>query len=344
MIPKRFGTLVFNVNWLGDVLFSTPFLRAVKKAFGSEPLVSIVPPRCEEVLKGNPNVDEIMLYDEEGRHHSPFGKLGFIQEIRSRNFARAFLLHRSFTRAWLVACAGIPERIGFDRRKRGWLLTRRVVPPPKPLHHRADFFLHLARSCGIEPDGVGLDFVISSDDEKKSRALLEGEGSTNGRGFAVLNPGGNWDLKRWPRDRFAALGDRLAERWGWEIVLTGSEKDRPLAQSIRERMRAKALVTCGRTSLKELGAIMKSARLVISNDSGPLHLALALGCKAIGLYGPTLPDVTGPLGRGDYKVLFGSVGCPVPCVKLDCPDNLCLQTITPGMVVAQAEALIAESV
>src|SRR4030042_6140538 len=137
--------LVFNVNWLGDVLFSTATIRNLRYNFPDSFIACIIPRRCYQVLESNPHLDEIIIYDEKGEHKSLLGKLRFIRYLRRIRFDTVFLLHRSFSRALITALAGIPERIGYYTKKRGFLLTRKIPPVGMNSLHRIDYYLNVIK-------------------------------------------------------------------------------------------------------------------------------------------------------------------------------------------------------
>ena len=155
----------------------------------------------------------------------------------------------------------------------------------------------------------------------------------------VLNPGGNWDLKRWPKENFARLGKRLIKEYQAKVIITGARADLNLAQDIAAQMEQQPLIFCGKTTLKQLAALMAKVSLVISNDSGPMHIAVSQKTKVIALFGPTSPQITGPYGRGNYTVIHRDVGCATPCYQLDCSDNRCMKAITVDDVLQAVEKM-----
>lgn len=333
--------LIVNVNWRGDVLFSTPFIKTLKKNYPESFIACLTAPRCYEILTHNPHLNEIIIYDEDGIHRSFAGKLRLISELKKRSFDTTFLLHRSFTRRLLTFFARIPERIGYETKKKGFLLTKKIKPPKGNLH-RIDYFLNLADAVGIKTGGRDYEFFISGDDEEYANSWLSRHRVNKEDFLVVINPGGNWPLKRWPEENFAHLADALTRKYRAKIVISGAAKDLKLAKTIAAFMEKEAAISCGQTTLKQLGGILKRANLVISNDSGPLHIALAVksrqdernsiltsgNAKVIALFGPTSPKVTGPLGKGRCIILHKDVGCSIPCYNLSCPDNRCMKAIT----------------
>lgn len=332
--------LVVEVNWLGDVLFSTPFIRAVKAAYPHSGIACLVHPRCREMLSSNPHIDRLIEYDEERIHRGPFGKARLIAEIRRENFRRAFILHRSFTKALLVLLAGVPERIGFATKRRKALLTRAVPEPPAPLH-KVDYFLSLADAVGVARRGREYEFFVTDADRAAVAGLLASAGIAAGAPIAAINPGGNWGPKRWPRERFAALADRLAES-GSAVVIAGAPKDAALAGEIAALMRSRPVITAGKTTLGQAGALFERAAVVVSNDSGPMHIASAVGANVVALFGPTSPAITGPCGKGAIAVIARQGGCAVPCYDRTCSSYDCMASITVDEVASAALRFLAQ--
>lgn len=322
-----------GVNWLGDTLFMTPAIRALRRAYPQGYLACVVPPRCRELLDGNPHLDAVITYDERGADRGLLGMRRFIRRLRAGRFDQALLFHRSFTRTVCVVLAGIPQRIGYATWKRRWLLTTAVPTPPCDTVSKVALFLRLVAAAGVPADGVHYELTIRDADRRYAQQLLAAAGAQPGQPVVALHAGANWHLKRWPPKLFARLGDRLAAQHQARVVLVGSADDRPLAEGIARRMISPPGILCGQTTLAQLGALFQQVDAVISNDSGPLHVAAAVGAKVVGLFGPTSPELTGPPPGPTTRVLFGSIGCPVPCYRQWCPVNLCLRQISPAQVV-----------
>ena len=331
--------LIVNVNWIGDTLFSTPFIRAVREAYPDSYIACLLHPRCKEMLELNPRLDEIIIYDEDGEHKSLLGKLGLIISLRKKKFDTAFLLHRSFTKALIVFLAGVKERIGYPTKRRAMLLTKMIEPIPGEAH-KVEYFLNIARSSGLAPKSNSYEFFINDSHRKSIADLLRSSGVSENDTIVVLCPGGNWDPKRWPKDNFAKLADMLAEETGARIMITGARKDAKLAEDIKGMMRVSPVIATGSTTLKELGALFTRADLVIANDTGPMHLAVAMKAKTIGLFGPTSSAITGPYGEGCYKVISKNDLCDIPCYDFTCADNRCMAAIKVGDVFNEALTML----
>ncbi len=331
--------LIVNVNWRGDVLFSTPFIRALREKCPDSFIASLVVPRCLPILEHNPRLNEIIIFDQDGKHRGLIGLFRLVKLLRTRHFDTVFLLHRSLTRTLICWLAGIPQRIGYYTRKRSLWLTR-SIPVPIAKLHKVEYFLNIARSLGIEPASRDYEFFVSQEDKDYIDRLLRENGLKEDQLLVVINPGGNWELKRWPGEYFARLAERLITDYQARVMITGAQDDINLAEGIAALMEKQPLILCGRTTLGQLAALMARVDLVISNDSGPMHIAVSQKTKVIALFGPTSAEITGPYGQGDYLVLQKDVGCATPCYKLSCSDNRCMRAISVEDVLAAANRLV----
>ena len=328
--------LIFNVNWLGDVLFSTATIRNIRRNYPDSFIACIIPSRCYPILKGNPHLDELIIFDEKERQRSSLAKLRFVQLLRSKKFDAVFLLHRSFTRALICRLAGIPERIGYYTKKRGFLLTKRIAPVARDALHRIDYYLNIIEKAGLKVEDRYLDFFIDDKDVKFVEEFLNKKSISKDDFLVAINPGGNWLPKRWPEVHWAMLADKLITEFSARVIITGSYTDISTAQKIRDLMKEKPIVASGVFNLKQLGALCKRLGLFITADTGPLHIANATGTKRIiALFGPTSPEITGPYPLKNTAALSKDVGCKIPCYAVNCKDNRCMKAITPEDVIKE---------
>ncbi len=333
--------LVVLPNWYGETLFATPFLRALRSAQPSAFLAAVGWPRCREVLLHNPCVDELIDYDERGADRGLRGAARLLRALRARHVDAAFVLRPSLSRTALLALAGIPQRVGFANDKSGWLLTHRA-PAPSGREHKAASYLRLLTAVGVEATPHPYEYVVSPEEERAARRLLAQHHLANGRPWIALHPGANWPHKQWPAERLAAVGDRLASSHRVQIVLTGGPADAPLVDAVRRQMRSGAVVLAGETTFRQLGACLQHAQLVVTHDTGALHLAAALGRPVVALYGPTSPALTGPLGDPRCTVVLHHPGCcpRIPCYQPHHPSHPGMAAITVDEVYDAAAQLL----
>lgn len=332
--------LVFELNWLGDILFSFPLIKALRQAFPKAYISCAVVPRYADLLAYNPWISDLHVLSDENGLATIGEKLAFIGVLKKERYDTCLFLKPSSTKAVMATLAGIPERIGF--RGKSAPLTREV-DMPKGEVHRADQLLALAAALGIrEADGT-YEYFVDEEYEEKVGELIHKEGRGANR-IVALNTGGNWGPKRWPLENFVVLAQMLLERFDdIEILIPGSTKDLAGAQYVvSEAGPERCYTLAGRTGLNDLAALFKRSELVVSADSGPLHLASATGAATIGLFGPTSAKLTGPRGAGENVVIQSDIPCRVPCYVEDCTmDHKCMKSITPERVFKEAERVLA---
>ncbi|NQT95657.1 MAG: glycosyltransferase family 9 protein, partial [Candidatus Omnitrophica bacterium] len=270
-------------------------------------------------------------------HKGFFSKIKFIFELKAKRFDTAISFHRSMSRMLIAALSGIRKRVGYYTKKRSWLLTDSV----KPLlvqPHRVEYFLNITRSIGIDTENRNYEFKISEDSMIKAAAILKEAGIKEREEFFLINPGGNWPPKRWPCQLYASLCKSLKQKYDKRIVITGASKDIALADSILKISNGSAVSIAGKTTLRELGAVVKQAALVVANDSGPMHIAISQNVPTVALFGPTSPKITGPYGDGNNIVLNKWFDCDIPCYAI-CDDYRCMESITVEDVMDAIERL-----
>lgn len=333
--------LIFNVNWLGDVLFSTAAIRNIRYNYPDSYIACVVPLGCEPILSGNPHLNEIIVFDERDTHRGFLAKIKFIGLLKNKKFDTVFLLHRSFSRALICYLAGIPERVGYFTSKRSFLLTKKITPPNPDRMHRIDYYLNLIEKAGLKVKDRFSEFFIRDEDLKFVDNFLDKESIERNRLLVGINPGGNWPPKRWSKEYWAELADRLIRELRGQVIITGSLSDMRLAQDIQSLMKEKLISACGKFNLKQLGALCKRLNLFISADTGPLHLANSVDTqKIIALFGPTCVSITGPYPADNVSVIVSKdVSCKIPCYEADCRDNRCMRAITVEEVLKQIKLL-----
>ncbi len=328
--------LLVQQNWLGDALFASPAIRAIRKKYPSAHIACLAPERVKAVLEGNPHINEVIVYRDRAPIFSwPFWKTVFT--LRGKRFDAAIFFHGSVTKVRLARWAGIRERWGCGESA---LLTRRAAYPDTKLH-KIDYFLHLIGSLGIQPDGRMMDFRPPDGAEAELRALLDSCGVSPGEPYAVVHAGGNWDMKRWPADYFSQWIYLYLEKGCGKVILCGTGSEQRIALGIASRFSPSQVVSlCGKTSLGALAILLKNARLVLSNDSGPIHLAASQGAPILGVFGPTSAAETGPVSRGPLRIVSKDVGCQVPCYYRSCNYRVCLDLILPKEVFAESQKIM----
>ncbi len=250
----------------------------------------------------------------------------------------ALLFPNSFESALTVFAAGIPERVGYATDGRGFLLTQRAARPGEKRHQVA-YYLDLIRSVFGVVEEPTTEIVASEEERSAARRLLESESLDPHAGLLVLNPGAAFgSAKRWHEDRFAQAADQIAEEFQLQTVVVGSASETPIADRIRSRMRHPAVALTGRTDLETLLGVLSLASLIITNDSGPMHMAAALGIPTVAVFGSTDSEVTRPVGPRT-RVVRHEVSCS-PCLLRECPiDHRCMEAVTVDDVFKAAKGM-----
>ncbi len=319
-------------NWIGDVMLSIPSISLVREAFPSAHISILIKSNLSPLLEGNPDIHEIISFEPDLM--SVIEKLKFYRGLKEKNFDLAILLTNSFGSALFIYLAGIKERIGYNKDMRGIFLTEKIPMPSRksPRMHQADFYLTLieAISRGKGQGARGkerLFFCIPEDVQNSVDKFWDEKGLSGKAPIIGMNIGASYgSAKRWMPERFAELADRIYSELKGEVILFGGSGDFSIEAEIKGRMKNKALSMVGKTTLKSLTMMIKRCHLFITNDSGPMHIAAAVGTPIVAIFGSTDPSETSPL-CDKYKIVSKPVDCS-PCWKRECPTNhKCMELI-----------------
>ena len=288
-------------------------------------------------MSDNPHLDEVIPFEESRGILGFFRWIGLIGRLRAERFDACYLFHRSFTRALTVWLAGIPSRIGPATRKQAGLLTHPAVMPSKEEIHKAAWYMKIVEADGVAPDGPSYDLVLLSDDLASADRLLREFGIQPAEKFVAVHPGANWPPKRWSLEKFARLADGLRKKRGIKTVFIGGPDDLELVKRIRSLMQTEMFAATGKTSLRESAAILRRAAVLVSNDSGPLHMGAAVGTPVVGLFGPSDPRRYGPLDDR-ARVVTTDLWCR-PCNRVRRPPLRCGDHVPDCMEGIEVEAV-----
>ncbi len=332
------------VNWLGDAVLTTPALGGLREARPGTKVVVAANPAVAELFRLHPDVDEIVVYDRRGAHRGAVGMARMARVLRRQRFDAALLLQNAFDAALLAFLAGIPARMGYARDARRLLLTRAVPVTEEILSlHHAEYYLRLLSELGLpRPQRPALRLRVSEEERQAMRSRLLDEGASEGRPILGINPGATFgSAKRWFPERFAAVADALAEEWGASVVLMGSVPEMPLAAEVEAAMGRRPVNLAGRTTVRELMALLSLCSFLVTNDSGPMHVAAAFRVPQVAIFGPTDWRATSPW-TPLAKIVRVDVDCS-PCRKRECDrGHECMVGVTADMVVSAAKTLRAE--
>lgn len=325
--------LVVRTDRIGDVVLTTPVLRELRRNYPYSYIAVMVSPYAEDIVKGNPYVDEVIVYDKAGGKKNRGGFWSFVARLKKKRFDLAIVLHVKKRTNLITFFADIPKRIGYYDKNFGFLLTDKI-PDTRGLglKHEVDYCLDILRNLGLRVEDRQLYMPLRKEAlEWADRVLKENAIASNDK-VAVIHPGASCVSKRWLKERFVVLANKLFEEYKFKVIVAAyGENDVAVADEITENIRHQALNLAGKTSLPQLAAVLKRADIFISNDSGPVHIASALGTAVISIFGRNQAGLSpvrwGPVGEKD-KYLHKEVGCSV-CLAHNCKIGFdCLKAIT----------------
>ncbi len=331
--------LVIQTAFLGDVVLTTPLFRALRRRFPDARLDVLATPAAAPLVEEDPHLDEVLRYDKKGGE-----RLGAVaRRLRSRGYDLIVAPHRSHRTALLAWLSRARFRVGFRDAGLSFLYHRRVHRPMEC--HEVDRNLELLKGLGFHPEPEDRVLHVGHTDreaQEVERVLAEG-GVAAHEPLAALAPGSVWPTKRWPAEGFAAVGRALTKH-GLRVVVLGGPADREVAGRVAGAVGPSAVNAAGRTSLKALAAWMDRVRLLVTNDSAPLHVAAARGTPTVAVFGSTTLGLGfGPFHRAS-RVVEVALACR-PCGlhgRRRCPKEhfRCMRDVTPDMVLGACEALL----
>jgi heptosyltransferase-2 len=327
--------LIRSPNWIGDAVMMTPAMGALRFAFPDATIVVAAHSRVADLFRPHPYCDDVMVYDRPGRHRGILGVVRFAAELRRERFDLAILFQNAAEAAILAWLAGIPQRAGYHTDLRRPLLTHGIPvgDDERRLHH-TEYYRHLLEALGIVGGNGVLRLACSVEEQ-------EWAGETLGPGrWIAIHPGATYgSAKRWFPERFAAVADQLAGRYDARIVLVGGPDVADAGRCMEDSMMHRPFNLVAKTSLRQLMAVIQKCRLLVTNDSGPMHVGAALGVPIVAVFGPTDHTTTSPF-TPKCRIVRKSVDC-APCLKRHCPtDHGCMLAITVDDVLQAAVDLL----
>ncbi len=327
--------VILAPNWLGDAVMALPAIADVRRVARDAHIVVAARPRIEPLFRLVPDVNETVVLE----HHAPGGRASTWRtlgsELAGRTFDTALLLPNSFYAALLVSRAAIPERWGYRTAWRGRLLTR-AIDPPSGLH-QVEYYQQLVHALGFPNGPIEPRLTVSAPIRAAGARILSDAGHNAGAPIVALSPGAAYGgAKRWPPQAFAELADALAAD-GVQSVLIGSAADAATGTDVIAHLarRNDVVNVIGRTDLPMLAGVLANCRALITNDSGAMHLAAAVGVSVTAVFGPTDERATRPLGDA-HAIVTHDVWCR-PCMLRECPlDHACMRGIGVGAVLDAA--------
>ncbi len=352
-LEKGLEILVIKMSALGDVIQTLPVIPVLKQGFPGSRIHWLVEEAAEPVVRCHPGVDRVLVsrrsaWPRQFRRAETWPAA--ISQIRAlvAELRKPYDLAIDFqgllkSGIWM-GLTKAQRKVGFRwaRERLNRLFLNETVGGINGELHAVERYLQLTAWLGC-PQVREPEFGLRTPQESKSRmrSFLASQGWDPDSPWAVLVPSARWPSKRWSQEGFARLGDRLAGSLGLQVALVGVGQDRPLVEGIRGKMLKRSINLAGSTDIPALMAILEMAKVVVSTDSGPMHMAAALGTPVVALFGPTAPWRTGPYGS-NHRVVRREMSCS-PCFRKRCATKSCMESIDPEEVLQQVRLLIEET-
>ncbi|MBU0502794.1 MAG: lipopolysaccharide heptosyltransferase II [Candidatus Omnitrophota bacterium] len=335
--------LITRTDRIGDVVLSTPAIKALRMRYPSAYIAMMVSPYAKDIVIENPDLDEVIILDKDNKHKNLKGAWELSRDLKKKRFDLAIALHPTNRVHLIIYSAGIPRKIGYDR-KFGFLFTDKIRHLKQLGQKReSEYNFDLLKPLGIEWEDQELFFPLRKESEIWVDELFAGEGIKKGDSILAINPGASCPSRIWPVERFVQVAERFIEKHGFKIIVLSGSKEVHIADEVIYQMKHKAVNLGGKTSVSQLASVLKRCSLLISNDSGPVHIACALGTPVVSIFSRSQeglsPKRWGPVGkRGVF--LHKDVGC-IECLAHNCVKGfLCLKAITVEDVIRAAESIL----
>jgi len=316
--------LVVKLRAIGDVLLSTAVLPGLRAAYPGASVDFLTEKYCAAVVEGNPHVSNVLTFDPRTD-----GSLGLVRRVRSGRYDMVLDLFGNPRSAVLTLLSGAGTRVGYRFNWRAFCYNM-VVEPRGGTVHNVDFNLDALRRMGIDDRGGRPCFPLDDEGERFASEVFAEAGYT-GKRIVGLNPGGGWISKKWRPEQFAGLGRRIVGETGSAVLVVWGPGEEEDARRVRDGIGPGAVMAPPAT-LRQLGSLLKRCSTLVTNDSGPMHIAAALGVPVLAIFGPTVPSLQGPVFTDSAVVLNDRLDC-LGCSYTECPiGNPCMVELTVGEV------------
>lgn len=341
MIGKTPNNIIIRMpNWLGDVVMATPVVAEAKAAWPDASVTVMCQANTAPLLQEDPHVDELYAFHRPSGwlHRQPYRDI--IKTLQEGHYDLGLLLTNSFSSAWWFWRGGVQRRVGFQGNVRSWLLTQAVpYPMKKEEQHQVVTYKALLQALGVKVTDRTPRLYVTEEEIVKAQSLLKKQGITPQHILVGVNPGAAFgSAKCWLPNRFREVTQRLLENPLVRVVYFGDVNGAPLVNDICMGMPERVVNLAGKTSIRELMTMIKLCHAFLTNDSGPMHIASALGTPLVALFGSTSDVKTGPFGNS--TVIHHHVECS-PCYRRECPrDFECMKGIDVDSVYQAMNAII----
>ena len=313
--------LLIRLSSLGDIVLTTPVIRAVRSQFPAAHIAMLVGKQSADVLRENPHLDEIITFDRFAKDKDTGEMLRTARILRERKFTLAIDLQRKFRTEVLMYFSGAAERVG-----KGRLCTVRVSEQGNK--HATAHYFDLLHAVEIPAVDQKLELFLAASERADATQRFNAAGVTPTGLKVGFFPGAGWKLREWMPERFAAIGDRLVQHFNAEVLIFGGQKESELVHTVAKLMDTRAVPFAGNLQIRELAACIERCDLFLTNDTGPMHIAAAVGTPTVSLFGPGNHVRFQPLGAL-HQTIRHDVPCS-PCKQFTdkCKDNICMKKIT----------------
>lgn len=342
--PAYKRILIVRTDRIGDVVLSTPVVKVLRDNFNNAYIAMMVSPATKELVMGNPYLDEVIVYDKDKEHREVLSSFKFAWSLRKKKFDLAIILHSTNRVNMIAYLAGIKERIGYSRRL-GFLLTKNIpYVKYKGEKHEIEYNLDLLRFLNIKVDNTRLFVPKDEWSEKWADDIFKSYGINDPKEKIIaLHPSASCASRMWPIERFAEVAQELIKKHNARIIIVSGLHDIALSEKLESLISYPVINLGGKTTLMQLASILRRTTLMISNDSGPVHIAVGCNLPVVVLFGRSQvglsPARWGPIGAWDI-VLHKKTGCVV-CLAHDCKNNFaCLKSIEVGDVLAAVDGIL----
>ena len=346
---------IVKLSAIGDVVHALPVASALRERYPKARLSWIVQGKCQQILEGNPDLDDIIVFDKDRwllelpYVHKTASVLReiyrFGRSLRRAGFELAIDLQGLIKSGLITWLTGARVRIGFSadccREPASARFTNWHVTPSASDVHIVDRYLSLIRELGADVEHRRFKIHIPAEDHAYIARFLDRNKISDGCRLVVINPGAGWETKLWGEENYAALADRIISDLGGVVIFLWGPPELPMVKAIQKKMHQPSIRACP-TNLKQSLALMRRARLFIAGDTGPLHMAAALGIPCLGLYGPTSPERNGPYGANHRVVQAEGVPCR-GCFRRFCTQKTCMRAISVDQVMEAARQMLTET-
>ena len=331
--------LVRGPNWLGDAVMCEPALRGLRKLFPDAQIALLVKPAVADLFVGHPALTRVLTYDTKGRHAGLSGKWALAGQLRRQGFDLAVLFQNAFEAAFLTFLAGVPRRYGYATDGRSLLLSDPVAAPDRrTLVHQVRYYWELLKPLGLTGDPSAPELVVFPEEEQAMAGRFAQGGLSATDVVVGINPGSTYGgAKRWLPERFAEVTERLcrtireSREQQASVVIFGAKGEEQLGREIAARLSSRSLILSGATTIRELMAAVKRCAMLLTNDTGPMHIASAFQVPVVAIFGPTDWRTTSPFGSA-HTIVRQPVDC-APCLLRECPiDHRCMTRVTVDQV------------